>query len=93
MAAKRKRHGSRNPRSEAIAIQKLLLKDIEDKATTPTARAQLARAWEVLEERLRILNGKALPGQLRPDIKPKEKRSRKPDVLPLPVVESPAVGQ
>lgn len=32
--------------------------------------AQLARAWDVLEERKRILRGKPLPGQFRPDLHP-----------------------
>lgn len=32
--------------------------------------AALVRAWDVLEERKRILRGKPLPGQLRPDLDP-----------------------
>ena len=58
----------RNARAEALKIQRLLMKDMENAETTPTQRAVCARAWEQLEERLRILRGKPLPGQLRPDL-------------------------
>ena len=39
----------------AESIQRLLMKDIKDPETTPAARAQLARAWDVLEERKRVV--------------------------------------
>ena len=37
-----------------------------------------ARAFDVLEERLRILKGKPLPGQLRPDLRLEQKPKRIP---------------
>lgn len=60
--------------NQLIEIQQLLIKDIKDEKTMPHHRAACARAWEVLEERARILMGKPLPGQLRPDL---EQRRRK----------------
>jgi hypothetical protein len=38
----------------------------------PHVRAQCARAWSDLQERKRVLDGKPLPGQLRPDIAQKD---------------------
>jgi len=44
---------------------------------TPGALAQLARAWDILEERKRILRGRPLPGSLKPE-KPKSKQKINP---------------
>ena len=69
--------------------------DIRSPDTSPSARAQCARALETIEERLRILNGKPLPGQLRPDLDQKRNARRKPTLLaslpsdPPPTLEVP----
>ena len=81
LASRRLHPGGRNPRSELAEIQALLLADIRNPLTAPSIRAQCARAYEVLEERLRILNGKPLPGQLRPDLEQKRKLKHKPSAL------------
>jgi hypothetical protein len=62
-------------------MQAALLKDAESPSTEPHHRAASARAWEVLEERLRIMDGKPLPGQLRPDLEQKRKLKRAPSPL------------
>jgi hypothetical protein len=87
MQAKRKQFGPRNPRGEIIEMQRLLLQDIRNCKTRPHIRAQCVRAYDILEERLRILNGKPLPGMLRPDGDWRTPKKRKaPAVVPLPDV-------
>ena len=49
-------------------MQASLLLSATDKSVPPHIRAACARAWDVLEERLRIIDGKPLPGQLRPEL-------------------------
>ena len=88
MNAKRTRKGPRNPRGDIIDVQRILLADIRNPKTMPHIRAQCARAYDVLEERLRILNNKPLPGQLRPDLQQQKQSKRKPSLLPLPEVPS-----
>lgn len=70
----RRRNGTRNPRAELREIQAVLLRDIRNPETPPHIRAQCARAFNDCEERLRILNGKPLPGQLRPDLEQRKPR-------------------
>src|SRR5438105_180660 len=56
----------------------------EKEDTRSRARAQvvnLVRAWDTAVERLRILRGKPLPGQFKPERPAKPKRSQ-PTVLP-----------
>ncbi len=60
---------------EALAMQKSLLEAATDPDVPAGYRAQCARAWECLEERKRILRGKPLPGQLRPDLQPKASKA------------------
>jgi uncharacterized membrane-anchored protein len=73
----RKSFGPRNPRSQIIEMQQLLLADIRNPATKPTDRAQCVRAYDVLEERLRILANKPLPGQLRPDLRLEQSKPKR----------------
>jgi hypothetical protein len=68
MRAKRKGNNRPKPRSQVIRMQASLLLSATDPNVQPHIRAQCARAWDVLEERLRIIDGKPLPGQLRPDL-------------------------
>ncbi len=58
------------PLTEAVELQKLCMKLARAPKVRPLDLAALARAWDVLEERKRILRGKPLPGQLRPDLDP-----------------------
>lgn len=83
----------------AVAVQQLLLADIQNPKTTPTVRAVLVRAWDILEERKRILRGIPSPGQLRPDLDPvqlaravKRHRKRQP-ILELRDAAGPCAVQ
>jgi hypothetical protein len=90
-AALRKTKGKRSAKQEILDIQRLLLIDIRATTTLPKDRAQCARAFDVLQERLRIMSGIPLPGQKRPDLeleRAQGKRAHKrADVLPMPTVD------
>ena len=53
-------------------IQKILLRDIESDKTTPSQRASLAKAYDALEERKRILRKQPLPKAV--EVVPKNKK-------------------
>jgi hypothetical protein len=85
IAAKRTNFGRRNPRAYFIKAQQLLLKDVENPKTSPAIRSKCVIAMCKAEDMIRILSGKPLPGQLRPDLVPKKQR-KGPAVLPMPEV-------
>ena len=101
IAALRKTKGQRNPRKTIIEVQSLLLKDIRNQKTSPAIRAKCVIAYDKLEDRLRILAGKPLPGQFRPDgsglphLERKRARAagKGPSVLPLPSVDPDQIDQ
>jgi hypothetical protein len=66
--------------SQVIAIQSKLYDDVMSNKTSPSARAQLARAFDVLEERKRIMRMIAKPKDV--DVAPK---SRKPTGFTSPI--------
>ena len=68
--------GRRGAVSQILKMQDVLAKDALDPETTPSARAQVARAWEVLEERKRILRMKPKPKDI--DVTPKASLSKCP---------------
>lgn len=49
-----------------LEIQRVLKDRLDDKKAKNLEVASLARSWDLIEERLRILRGKPLPGQLQP---------------------------
>ena len=55
----------KSPYQQVIEIQQLLLADIRNPNTKPAARSSCARAFDILEERKRILRMKFRPGDLR----------------------------
>lgn len=61
---------------DAFVIQELLMRDMKSADTLPAARAQLARAWECLEERKRILRMRPKPKDI--DVSTKKPRTRTP---------------
>ena len=67
-------------------MQQTLFELTQDAKVMPHIRAACARAWSDLQERKRVLDGKPLPGQLRPDLQQVKERKRKPSLLPLPEV-------
>jgi hypothetical protein len=87
IASLRRSFGPRNPRKMMIEVQELLLRDIRNEKTCPADRAKCAAVLEKLEDRLRILRGRPLPGQMRPDWPVKEKRKKPAALLPLPSVD------
>jgi len=72
-SAVRIRPGRRNSLRQALQIQQRVFDEGMKSGVTPGALAQLARAWDILEERKRILRGRPLPGSLKPE-KPKSKQ-------------------
>jgi hypothetical protein len=62
------RRGKRRERNQAIAIQRILTATILDPETPAQSRASCAAAWSRVAEIKRILDGRPLPGQLRPDL-------------------------
>ncbi len=62
----------RSPYQQAVELQRQLLVDALSPETSPVARAQVARAWDVLEDRKRVLKGKGAPKQVDYEaVKPK----------------------
>ena len=78
-----------SPYYQAVMLQRLCIDHAQRKKIRPGELAALAKAWDVLEERKRILRGVPLPGQLRPDLDPVQlmkaaKRARTRGALDLP---------
>ena len=84
LAKRNPRNGRPSARSQILAMQAALLADVKNENTPCGYRAQCARAWDVLEERLRIIDGKPLPPVLR-EMPVKAKRKVAP-VVALPDV-------
>jgi len=59
--------GRRKSVSDLISIQQKLKDAALSDTINPTELAQVARAWDTLENRKRILRGRPLPGSLKPD--------------------------
>lgn len=64
------RPGKRNALRQALQLQQRVFEEGVKAGVKPVELAQLSRAWDVLEERKRILRGRPLPGSLKPE-KPK----------------------
>lgn len=65
--------------------------DDETRARLLTSLASAARGWQAMQDQIRILKGKPLPGSLRPVSKPKASKSKE-SVAPVqeqPFKESP----
>lgn len=66
--------GRRGALAQIIELQRVLFEDARNPETTAASRAQVARAWDVLEERKRILRGRGLPKPVEAaNTKPKRK--------------------
>jgi hypothetical protein len=91
-AATPQRRGTNRDRTQLLKMQQTLFELTQDKSVMPHIRAACARAWSDLQERKRVLDGKPLPGILRPDLEQpganKRRRQKMPSVLPLPEVPS-----
>lgn len=67
--------GGRKFYRQLLDMQDVLYTAALNPDTDASQRAACARAWEVLEERKRIMRGRPLPGSLRPEAK-RTKRTR-----------------
>ena len=70
---RRLRPGKIRALSQCLELQQLCYDVAHRQESKGAEVAQLARAWEALEERKRILRNKPLPGSLKPE---QEKRSK-----------------
>lgn len=64
--------------SQALNIEQILEQTILDPSTPAASRASCAAAWTRVQEAKRILQGKPLPGQLRPDLQDKRRKPQAP---------------
>ena len=68
----------------ALDLQKVLMADALNPETSAAVRAQVARAWDVLEERKRILKMRPKPRDLDTTAQPKRKASAPtPQTIPF----------
>ena len=77
------RRGPSRDRRQIVEMQRELHALTLDPNVPPRERAQCARAWADLQEKKRVLDGKPMPGHLRPDLEQKRKR-QVPALAPLP---------
>lgn len=70
------RDAKRNKVRQCLAMQDITRSDILAPETSPMERAALIRAWDVLEDRIRILRGKIKPGNRNVSVR-EEMPSRK----------------
>jgi hypothetical protein len=63
-----RRWGKSNERRQAVAIQRILEETILNPETPSASRASCAVAWTRVQEAKRIIDGKPLPGALRPEL-------------------------
>jgi|ERR1051325_3681576 len=83
--------GPKADRMTLLALQRSMFDLAQNPAIPAHIRAQCARTWRDLQETKRIIDGKPLPGQLRPDLEQrKNARRSKPLLLPEPIAETQA---
>lgn len=62
--------------TKARAMQDVVLADVMNPGVKASVRAACVRAWDILEDRCRILRNRPLPGALRPVAKERKPRAR-----------------
>lgn len=89
-----KRWGKSNERQQAVAIQRILEETIRDPDTPEASRASCAVAWTRVQEAKRIIDGKPLPGNLRPELaqlaEARKAKRAKPAMFAIPPEDRPA---
>lgn len=87
-----KYQGRAADRKALVDMQRTMFALTQDPSVAPHIRAACARAWKDLQEQKRIMDGKPLPGMLRPsESNPsaiKGRRQNVPTTLPLPTVDT-----
>lgn len=76
-----------------LDLQDMLLSDARRDDISTRERAYTALAWERLEERLRILRNRPLPGNLRPASEPRKRTRRIAVDIARPEPEMPPSGE
>ena len=93
LKAKRRKHQIRAYKRTHIAnlleLQELILSKAKADDLAARDLSSLALAWERLEERLRVLRGRPLPGSLKPEPRP-AKAKQAAWAPPTEVIEPPA---
>lgn len=83
--------GQKGDRQALVQLQRTMHKLSLDESVPAHIRAKCAGTWKDLQLCKRIMDGKPLPGQLRPDLQQVKQHKRKgPSILPLPEVPAPA---
>lgn len=81
-------------RKALVDMQRTMFALTQDTKVAAHVRAACARAWRDLQETKRIMDGKPLPGMLRPDLDQrganKRHRHKLPSMMTLPEVPSTA---
>ncbi len=88
--------GCKGDRQALVGMQRVLWARVQDATIPAHIQAQCARAWRDLQDMKRIMDGKPLPGQLRPDLAQSATakrigppaRARVLQVMPKPAVVS-----
>lgn len=70
--------------TELREMQELVLADCRDPETPAAARAQLMRAYDVLEERKRIIRMQPKPRDVDVGVKGRSKRAVRASLVPMP---------
>lgn len=77
-------------RKALVDMQRTMFAHTQNKKVLPSVQAACARVWRDLQETKRIMDGKPLPGMLRPDGDPskarKTARQKLPSIMTLPEV-------
>ena len=87
LAAARTRPKKAKEVSEVMELQRLIFERAHKPDIADRSLAILSVAYEKLSERRRILRGKPLPGQLRPDLIAEVKRKQKVSRQPLSIID------
>ena len=68
--------GAKGDRQALVALQRRMWRKAHDDSVAPHIQAACARVWRDLQETKRIMDGKPLPGQLRPDVPDKHRKTK-----------------
>jgi hypothetical protein len=85
--------GAHGDRKALVQLQRDMHAIATDKSVLPHIRAKCADTWQKLQLCKRIMDGKPLPGQLRPDWPAPKPKRKGPAVLPMPEVPSHPIDE
>lgn len=82
---------SGEPYKNAVKLQRLLIAAADKESVSPTELAAVARAWDVLEERKRVMKMRPAPKAIDPT--KVNKPARKSELSPILAAPSPAPAE